>query len=129
MPLLVPAVDQDGNERAGIRLPDVAVPLATYTGWNFRNATIGASGDLVSLLGSMIPFPLTRAAREASRDPRRSIEERYPTREAYLAEAEKVGDALVLKGYLLYDDLPRILQRASDTWDVLMDAKDARRED
>jgi hypothetical protein len=126
LPLLVPAVDEDGNERAGIRLPDVAVPLATYTGWNFRNATIGASGDLVSLLGSSIPFPLTRAAREASRDPRRSIEERYGTRDAYNARLEQVGDALVLKGYLLIDDLPRVLQRSTDTWDVLMEAKDGR---
>jgi Alpha/beta hydrolase domain len=128
LPLLVPAVDQDGNEKAGIRLPDVAVPLATYTGWNFRNASIGASGDLVSLLGSAIPFPPTRAAREAARDPRQSVEERYASRDAYLAEAEKVGDALVLKGYVLYDDLPRILQRTSDTWDVLMDSKDGKRD-
>jgi alpha/beta hydrolase family protein len=126
LPLLVPAVDQDGNERAGIRLPDVALPLATYTGWNFRNATIGASGDLVSLLGSAIPFPATRAARESTKDPRRSIEERYASRDAYLAEAEKLADALVLKGYVLIDDLPRILQRTGDTWDVLADAKDAK---
>src|SRR4029450_4179461 len=89
LPLLVPAVDQDGNEKAGIRLPDVAVPLATYTGWNFRNASIGASGDLVSLLGSAIPFPPTRAAREAARDPRRSVEERYASRDGDLADAEK----------------------------------------
>jgi hypothetical protein len=128
LPLLVPAVDQDGNERAGIRLPDVAVPVATYTGWNFRNATIGASGDLVSLLGSAIPFPTTRAARASTNDPRRSIAERYASRDAYLAEAEKIGDALVLKGYVLYDDLPRILQRTSDTWDVLMESKDSKRE-
>jgi hypothetical protein len=126
LPLLVPAVDEDGNERAGIRMPEVAVPLATYTGWNFRNASIGASGDLVSLLGSSIAFPLTRAAREAAKDPRRSIEERYGSRDAYNARLEQAGDALVLKGYLLYDDLPRILQRSSDTWDVLTETKDAR---
>ena len=101
-------------------------PLATYTGWNFRNASIGASGDLVSLLGSAIPFPLSRAAREAAKDPRRSIEERYATRDAYNAKLEQAGDALVLKGYLIYDDLPRVLQRSTDTWDVLMDTKDAR---
>src|SRR5262245_40491334 len=89
LPLLVPAVDEDGNERAGIRMPEVAVPLATYTGWNFRNASIGASGDLVSLLGSSIAFPLTRAAREAAKDPRRSIEERYGSRDAYNARLEQ----------------------------------------
>ena len=120
LPLLVPAVDEDGNERAGIRLPDVALPLATYTGWNFRNPTTGGPGELVSLLGSSIPFPVTRAARESTKDPRRSIEERYATREAYLAQAEKVADALVLRGYLLIDDVPRILQRSTDSWDVLI---------
>jgi hypothetical protein len=118
MPLLVPQVDEDGNERSGIRLPDVAVPLATYTGWNFRNTAIGAPGELVSLLGSSIPFPATRAAREAAHDPRRSIEERYRSREEYLARVEQAADALVKGGYLLIDDEPRLLQRASDTWDL-----------
>ena len=80
LPLLVPEVDEDGNERAGIRLPEVAVPLATYTGWNFRKPEIGSPNELVSLLGSSIPFAPTRAAREAAKDPRRSIEERYHRR-------------------------------------------------
>ena len=118
LPLLVPAVDEDGNERAGIRLPDVAVPLATYTGWNFRKPEIGAPGELVSLLGSSIFFPATRAAREAAKDPRRSIEERYRSQEDYLAKVEQAADALVKAGYLLVDDEPRILQRASDQWDI-----------
>src|SRR6185295_11926847 len=61
LPLLVPAVDQDGNERAGIRLPEIAVPLATYTGWNLRKPEIGAPNELAALLGSTIPFPATRA--------------------------------------------------------------------
>jgi hypothetical protein len=120
LPLLVPAVDEDGNERAGIRLPDVAVPLATYTGWNFRKPAIGAADELVSLLGSSIAFPATRAAREAAKDPRRSIEERYRSQEDYLAQVEKAADALVKAGYLLVDDEPRILQRATDQWDVIV---------
>lgn len=120
LPLLVPAVDEDGNERAGVRMPDVAVPLATYTGWNFRNRTIGSPEELVSLLGASIPFPTTRAAREASHDPRRSVEERYVSRDAYLEQAEKAADALVLRGYLLIDDVPRIVQRATDTWDTIV---------
>jgi alpha/beta hydrolase family protein len=118
LPLLVPDVDEDGNERAGIRLPDVAVPLATYTGWNFRKPAIGAPGELVSLLGSSIFFPATRAAREAAKDPRRSIEERYRSQEDYLARVEQAADALVKAGYLLVDDEPRILQRASDQWEI-----------
>jgi hypothetical protein len=118
MPLLVPAVDEDGNERAGIRLPDVAAPLATYTGWNFRKPAIGAPDELVSLLGSSILFPATRAAREAAKDPRRSIEERYRSQDDYLVKVQAVLDDLVLKGYLIYDDGPRILQRATDQWEL-----------
>jgi hypothetical protein len=116
----VPAVDEDGNERAGIRLPEVAVPLATYTGWNFRKPEIGAAQELASLLGSSIPFRATRAARAAAQDPRRSIEERYQSQEEYLARVEQAADALVKAGYLLVDDEPRILQRASDSWDVVV---------
>ena len=122
MPLLVPQVDEDGNERAGIHLPDVAVPLATYTGWNFRKPEIGSPDELVSLLGSSILFPATRAARAAARDPRRSIEERYASRDEYLTRVEEAADALVKRGYLIYDDEARILQRASDQWDIAVAA-------
>jgi hypothetical protein len=121
MPLLVPQVDEDGNERAGIRLPEIAVPLATYTGWNFRKPEIGAPGEIVPLLGASILFPATRATREASKDPRRSVEERYASRDDYLARVEQVLDALVLKRYLIYDDGPRILQRAGDEWDMVFE--------
>ena len=123
LPLLVPQVDADGNERAGIRLPDVAVPLATYTGWNFRKPEIGAPTELVSLAGSSSPFPATPAARDAAHDPRRSIEERYPSRDAYLKQVEQAADALVKAGYLLIDDEPRILQRAEDTWDEIVGSR------
>jgi hypothetical protein len=123
LPLLVPAVDDDGNERAGIRLPDVAVPLATYTGWNFRHPSTGAPGDLVSLLGASIPFPITTAARAAAKDPRRSIEERYPTRDDYIDKVRAAADALVRKGYLLVDDVERIVQRSTDNWDNIVGSR------
>jgi len=77
----------------------------------------------VSLLGSSIPFAPTRAARDTARDPRRSIEERYGSREDYLAKVEQAAEALVKSGYLLIDDLPRILQRSSDTWDVTVTSR------
>jgi len=118
IPLLVPDVDADGNERAGIRLPDVAVPLGTYTGWNFRNTATGAPGDLVSLLGSFVPFPPTRAARDAAHDPRRAIDERYSSRDEYLPRVKQAADALVARGYLLADDIARVMQRSGDTWDL-----------
>ena len=70
LPLLVPQVDQDGNELAGIRLPEIAVPLATYTGWNFRKPAIGAPNQLFPLLGLYVPFAGTKAERERAHDPR-----------------------------------------------------------
>ena len=96
------------------------MPLATYTGWNFRQPSNGSPGELVSLLGSTIPFPATRAEREKTKDPRRSIEERYRSQDEYLEQVQKVLDDLVIKGYLVYDDGPRILQRATDEWDLLV---------
>ena len=119
LPLLVPQVDQDGNEKAGILLPDVAVPLATFTGWNFRNQTIGGPQQLFPLLGAYIPFPSTKAEREQAHDPRPSIAERYPTRDRYLTLVQKAGAALVNDRYLLVDDLPGLVKHAGDHWDLL----------
>ena len=123
LPLLVPAVDEDGNEIAGIRLPDVAVPVATYTGWNFRKPAIGAPDELVSLLGSSIVFSATPAARAAEKDPRRSIAERYASQQDYEGQIEQAADALVKAGYLLVDDEPRILQRAKDQFEQAVTAR------
>jgi uncharacterized protein (DUF924 family) len=119
LPLLVPQVDRDGNERSGIRLPEVAVPLATYTGWNFRNSAIGASDQLFPLLGSYVPFVRTKAERERVRDPRLSIAERYSTRERYLTQIQEAAETLTKEGYLLAEDVPAIVRRAADHWDLL----------
>lgn len=117
-PNLVAAVDEDGNEVAGIRLPDISVPLATYTGWNLRHPAIGGPGQTLSLIGSTIPFPTTRAAREASGDPRPSIEERYPSKEDYLRRVKQAAEALVAQGYLLAEDLPTVAEQASQRYDL-----------
>ncbi|MDA2924738.1 hypothetical protein MYX65_08810, partial [Acidobacteria bacterium AH-259-L09] len=69
-PMMVSAVDGDGNEKAGIRLPELAVPLATYTGWNLFNAESGPTHEISSMAGSYIPFPWTKEEREAKKDPR-----------------------------------------------------------
>ncbi len=119
LPLYVSQVDADGNERAGVRLPDVAVPLATYTGWNFRRLGKGEPVDLVALMGSWIPFPATRAAGTAAQDPRRSVEERYASRAEYLAKAQAVADDLVTRGFLLAGDVASIVQRAGAQWDLV----------
>jgi hypothetical protein len=118
LPLLVPQVDQDGNEVAGIRLPDIAVPLATFTGWNFRKPAIGAPNQLFPLMGSYVAFPSTKSERERSKDPRLSIEERYPSRDRYIALVQEAAAALVKDRYLLPDDLPRLVEHAAGHFDL-----------
>ena len=115
---LVSAVDEDGNELAGIRLPDISVPVATYTGWNLRHPKIGGAGQTLSLIGSTIPFPATQAERQASGDPRLSIEERYPSKEDYLRRVQHAAEALVQQGYLLAEDLPTVTEQAAQRYDV-----------
>jgi hypothetical protein len=119
LPLLVPQVDADGNELSGIRLPNVAVPLATYTGWNFRSPAIGQPGELLPLTGSFIPFPVTKAAQEAAHDPRLSIEERYGSRERYQALVTDAAAKLVQQRYLLNQDVRPVVERALVTWDEI----------
>ena len=74
----------------------------------------------LSLLGSFVPFAPTKAAREAARDPRKSVEERYASRDEYLSRVQQAGEALVMQGFLLADDVERVRQRASDTWDLVV---------
>ncbi|MBV9577530.1 MAG: hypothetical protein JO057_02950 [Chloroflexi bacterium] len=105
----VPAVDTDGNERSGVRHPDVAVPLATYTGWNPRHPSIGGSMMNLLLNGATIPFAPTRALRAAWRDARPSIEERYPSRESYLSQVRAAATSLAAARYLLESDIDEIL--------------------
>jgi hypothetical protein len=124
-PILVPQVDKDGNELAGLKMPEVSVPLATYTGWNLFNANAGPTNVLSSMQGSYIPLPRTRADRERSKDPRASIEERYRNRDDYLARVSAAARELVQQGYLLEEDIPAIVQRAGDHWNHLFAASDA----
>jgi hypothetical protein len=115
---LVSAVDEGGNELAGIRLPDISVPLATYTGWNVRHPDIGGPGQTLSLLGSTIPFPATRAERQASGDPRPAITERYASKEDYLRRVKHAAETLVQQGYLLAEDLPTVTDQAAQRYDL-----------
>lgn len=120
--ILVPQVDADGNEVAGIRVPELAVPVATYTGWNLFNERSGPTDVVSSMQGSFIPLPRTKAERERAGDPRRSVEERYRGREQYLAEIAKAASDLVAKGYLLKTDVPRIVAQAGTRWDYVTQA-------
>ena len=119
---LVSAVDEDGNELGGIRLPDISVPLATLTGWNLRHSDMGASDEVVGmfigLLGSTIAFPATKAERGASGDPRLSIEERYSSLEDYLGRVREAARTLVEEGYLLAEDMELVREQAAQRYDV-----------
>lgn len=118
-PVLAPQVDRDGNETSGVRMPELRVPLATYTGWNLRDASIGAPDTLFNMVGSMIPFARTKAEREARHDPRPSIEERYAGRDAYLAQVTRAAETLVKARLLLASDVEKIRARAGYRWDEL----------
>jgi hypothetical protein len=122
-PLLVPQVDSDGNETAGLRLPEQSVPLGTLTGWNLRDAKIGAPDIMYTQQGSFIPFARTRAEREKSGDPRPSIEERYGTKEAFLQKIQQAAKPLVRDRLLLERDIPLVTSRASAQWDTVMNPK------
>jgi hypothetical protein len=116
----VPAVDADGNVRSGIRLPEIAVPLATQAGWNYRDASIRAPDKLAGEIGSYIPFPRTRAEREKANDPRLSIEERYHNRDEYVGKFAAVALDLVARGYLLSEDVADLLKHAIEHYDWAM---------
>lgn len=119
-PVLIPQVDRDGNETAGIRLPELAVPLGTYTGWNLRDAKIGAEDEIQSMVGSFIPFAKTKAEREQTGDPRLSIEERYANRAEFLAKVEAAAKPLVAQRVLLDRDVEKAKEKAAARWDSLM---------
>jgi hypothetical protein len=108
----VPAVDRDGNVRSGIRLPEIAVPLATQTGWNYRDPSTGAPERMADELGSYFPFPRTKAEREKTGDPRLSIEERYRGEDEYMGKIAAVALQLLAQRYLLPEDLSGVLSRA-----------------
>jgi hypothetical protein len=116
LPHLVPQVDADGNDLAGVRDPEAAVPLATTTGWNFRNASAGNPGEIVQTLGAYVPFPSTRSRRESKGDPRRSIEERYRDDTDYLQRIRAMAMELIRDRYMLEEDLDAVMTRANSHW-------------
>jgi hypothetical protein len=118
-PILVPQVDADGNGVAGVRMPDLAVPLATYTGWNLFNERSGPTDVLSSMQGSYIPLAHAGAERKRTGDPRLSIEERYRDKDHYVGLVSKAALALIDQGLLLSEDLVPVLQNAGRHWDYL----------
>jgi Alpha/beta hydrolase domain len=109
---LVPQVDADGNEVDGIRLPGIAVPLATHTGWNLYKAPY-PEGEFCDREGSYVPFARARAERLAQGDPRLSLEERYGTHEAYVQRVKEVVRELQEARLLLPEDAARFVAEAA----------------
>jgi hypothetical protein len=115
-PVLVPQVDADGNERDGIHLPEITVPLATYAGWNLRDPSIGAPDQRVAFEASYFPFSMTVTDRQRTGDPRQSIAERYAGREDYLARYKAAVDSLVQQRWILPEDRAALLHRGEQEW-------------
>ena len=109
--VLAGRVDLDGNMLAGIRHPNLSVPIGTYTGWNLRREGY-AEGAQCAGAGSFIPFASDRAERQASGDPRLSIEERYPTHDEYVSAVAQAAERLVQERLLLQRDADVIVERA-----------------
>ena len=123
-PSMVSALDADGNEVGGIRLPAIEVPLATYTGWNVRHADIGGEGQTLApggtVVGGAIPFAVTREERLASGDPRASIEERYGSRDEYLERVRACAESLVESGYVLAEDVDVLVAQGGEVYDAIV---------
>ena len=115
---LVPGVDADGNDVSGVRIAEMAVPVATYTGWNLRDPKTGFAGEQVSFIGSYVAFPKTRADRDRTSDPRPSLEDRYGSRERYLGLFTEAAQRQVKERFLLPEDLPAALARGVSEWDT-----------
>ena len=115
-PSFVPKTDGDGNDIAGVRLPDVTVPLATYTGWSLRAGPQADDGCESS--GQYIPFARTEADRAAAGDPRPSVEARYPSFAAYQSAVRRAIDELVKDRLMLCEDAAaeqaRLISRGLD---------------
>ena len=121
-PILVPQVDADGNGLAGVKMPELAVPLATYTGWNLFNDRSGPTDVLSSMQGSYIPLPRTSAERKRNLDPRPALEERYRDKDQYVGLVSRAALELIDQGFLLGEDLAVVLRNAARHWDVAASA-------
>ena len=118
-PSSVSAVDADGNETGGVRMPDVSVPVATHAGFNPRHPESGGGGQILEYLGSTIPLARTAAERAAADDPRPSLAERYASRDAYLAEVRAAAERLVESRYLLAVDVDLCVALAGERYDAV----------
>ncbi|MCA9069543.1 MAG: hypothetical protein KDA84_11495, partial [Planctomycetaceae bacterium] len=108
----VPSCDSGNNDQGMLQLPAIAVPIATYTGWNLRGREIGAENEMVMLRGAFIPFSRTSEDRKSIGDPRPALLERYQSFDDYLQRFQAAAEGLARDRYLLKEDIPRLLRRA-----------------
>lgn len=108
-PCVVAAVDEHGNEVAGLRMPDVEVPVATHTGWNPRHPDCGGTHLLLEYLGSTVPH-----------DPA-AVVERYDTEAAYLDLVRAAAERGVERRHLLADDVDLCVAIARKRWRAVVD--------
>jgi hypothetical protein len=113
-------VDRDVIEIGGFRLPDLVAPVGNHTGWNPRSPETGAPEQIVPILGFTAFFPATKSAREASGDPRLSIEERYTDREAYVQQVTDVAQQLAADRYILKEDVEIVVSACAARYDAAM---------
>jgi hypothetical protein len=118
--VLVPQVNADGNDVAGIRLPEVAVPLGTFTGWNVTNPQLFELRYLSGLVGAFEPFARTKEQRTTNGDSRLSIAERYSGRPDYLDRVRRAANDLVRQRFLRVEDVPAVLQSAERMWNAIV---------
>ena len=119
----VSSLDKDGNETGGIAMPDIAVPVATHTGFNPRHAHTGGTGQLLEYIGSTFPFAVDKQERETVGDPRLSLAERYEGRNDYLSQVRSAAQKLALKRYILTDDIDLCVEIAAARYDICLERR------
>ena len=123
-PAFVSDVDETFNELAGIRLPDVAVPVTTNTGWNPRDSSVGNQELLIGITGGLagwtIPLPKTEELGDSAGDPRPSIEKLYGSRDGYISKVRDSVAELVSEGYILEEDTDGIIEKAIFRYDDIL---------
>jgi hypothetical protein len=115
---LVPAADRDGNDRGGVRMIELEVPLGTHTGWNLRAPSTGFGWATARFDGSFSPFVRTRA--DAPEDPRTTLSERYSSRDAFEALVRQAAGRQEAAGFLLKEDVERAVGENLGLYDRIL---------
>jgi hypothetical protein len=119
-PSYVSAIDADGNEVAGIRVPDISVPIGTHTGWVPRDPSTGGSGQLLDMMGTTLSFAATAGERQTRGDPRPALAERYRDRDDYVTRARAAADSLATAGYIVPEDVEVAADLAAERYDAVV---------